>query len=385
MEHSSAHARLVSTGHARLSPSKAGQWVACPGSVAMQAAFPDRSSSESAEEGNAVHWMSAEVLSGRGPGEWIGRTAPNGVVITADMKDAGITYVSAIKSMVPELAQLQVEQMVAIPQVHAECFGTPDCYYFNPITMTLYIWDLKYGFGVVEAFENWQLIAYACGQLMGYDRVDFSKVKVVLTIVQPRAYHVQGPVRSWHLTTRELTPYRDRLQAAAALALSPTATCQAGEQCHYCSARHACKAAQQAAYFAIDYIGQAVPEVLSPEALAMELRTLRRMQDAIKFRLTGIEASATATMNAGGHIPGWSLQASTGRLGWDKPAADVFMLGDLMGIDLRAPVAPITPTQAKKAGIPADVLSAYSSAGKGAMQLVPTTDTLAARIFGGQL
>lgn len=370
-------------GHSRLSPSKAAQWLACPGSVAMQAVFPDNGSSEAAEEGTACHWMAAEVLLGRGGSEFIGRTAPNGVVITAEMKAAAVVYVAAIKSMVPELAVLQVEDHVQIPYIHKDCHGTPDCWYFNPTTMTMYIWDLKYGFTLVDERENWQLLCYAAAKFKGTEHIDFNKVRVVLTIVQPRAYHTAGAVRSWHLTGAELKPYADRLQNAAAIALCPNPPCQAGEQCHYCSARHACATAQQAALWACDYIGQAVPEALTPEALAMELRTLQRASAAIKYRLAGIESSAIATISSGGSIPGFTTENGAGREGWNIPATEVFAIGDMMGIDLRSEVKPVTPVQAKQKGFSEDLVKAYSSKGVGALRLIESTDTLAARVFGG--
>lgn len=365
--------------HSRLSPSKAAQWLACPGSVAMQACFPDRGSSESAEEGTACHWMAAEVLLGRGGSEFIGRTAPNGVVITRDMKDAAITYVAAVRGAVPPLAELHVEEHVQIPYVHTECHGTPDCWYFNPITMTLNLWDLKYGFTPVDERENWQLLCYTKG-VLAITPYNDEKITVVHTIVQPR---ISNPVRSWTFMGSELKQYADRLRDAAALALSPNAPCHAGEQCHYCSARHACPTAQQAALWACQYIGQAVPEALTPEALAMELRTLRRAADAIKYRLAGIEASAIATINSGIMVPGFATDNGPGRDGWTFPAAEIFAIGDMMGVDLRAEVTPLTPVQAKKAGFSEELIAAYSRKGVGALRLVESKDCLAARVFGG--
>lgn len=343
----------------------------------MQQQFPDNGNSETAEEGNAVHWMCVEVLAGRGAGEWIGRTAPNGVVINADMKAAGIEYVAAVRGAVPDHAQLHIEESISIPYIHPECHGTPDCWFFNPITMTMHIWDLKYGFTVVEAFENWQLLAYATGLFPG-PPVDFNKVRVILTIVQPRAYHPLGAVRSWQIMGSELKPYADRLRDAALAALTPGALTVAGTQCHYCRARHACEAAQRYSMWAADYAGQSTPQHLTPEGMAIELRILQRAADAIKNRLTGLESAAIAM----GGIPGWAVDQGRGNLTWTKPAQEVFALGDLMGIDVRADQKPITPTQAIKLGLDATVVGMYADRSAGAPKLVPCESTMAARVFG---
>jgi hypothetical protein len=47
--------------HAKLSPSGAHRWMACPGSVTLEADFPDTSSAY-AREGTAAHELAAMVL-----------------------------------------------------------------------------------------------------------------------------------------------------------------------------------------------------------------------------------------------------------------------------------------------------------------------------------
>jgi hypothetical protein len=293
------------------------------------------------------------------------------------MKAAGIEYVAAVRGAVPDHAVLHVEEPIQIPYIHPECHGTPDCWFFNPITMTMYIWDLKYGFSIVEAVENWQLLAYAAGLFPG-PPIDFNKVKVVLTIVQPRAYHPLGSVRSWQIMGSDIKPYADRLRDAAALALAPNAPTVAGTQCHYCRARHACEAAARYSMWAADYAGQSTPQHLTPEGMAIELRILQRAADAIRNRLTGLESAAIAM----GGIPGWAVDQGRGNLAWTKSAQEVFALGDLMGIDVRADQKPITPTQAIKLGLDATVVGMYADRSAGAPKLVPVESTMAARVFG---
>lgn len=374
-------------GHARLSPSASGRWVHCPGSVTMEERFPETTRSEAAEEGTASHFVGSETLSGRAiPAA--GQTAPNGVILTAEMVEAAEVYTDAVASAAPPGALLQVEKPLRVGRVHADCWGTPDLWYFDPTSWTLHVWDYKYGFGIVEPFENWQGICYATGALdivaanMGQPvgLID-QRVTVVIHIVQPRPFHIVGPVREWKIPASDLRGYVNRLEASAAAALGENPRTISGDYCRYCSARHACPAAQKAAMFAVDYTDRAAAEELSPEALAIELRTLQRAAKAIEYRLAGLESQAIAMLQGGGFIPGFAIDSGKGRPAWTGTAAEVFALGDMFGVNLRKPEEPVTPGQAKKAGIPADVVAALSESKGSGIKLVPTGNSLAAQIF----
>ena len=69
-----------------------------------------------------------------------------------------------------------------------------DFYLYDQAEKTLYVTDLKYGYEIVEPFENWQALAYAAGVAALPGMVPD---KVVITIVQPRAPHRRGPIRTW--------------------------------------------------------------------------------------------------------------------------------------------------------------------------------------------
>jgi hypothetical protein len=374
--------------HSPLSPSKADQWVICPGSVRMQAQFPETGRSESAEEGTATHWIGAEALQGRGATSFVGRLAPNGIVCTEEMEEAAKVYVAAIASKVPACTATTVEQPVTVKRVHPSCWGTPDCWYYDKTNGVLYVWDLKYGYSIVEPIENWQLMTYAIGildQITGGNGLADQHIRVVLTIVQPRAFHFAGAVREWSVMGSDLRSYANRLEAAATQATGPNPFTLSGDHCRYCSARHACPSAHQASMFALDYIGQAVPQQLSMEALAIELRTMQRASDAIKCRLSALEAQAISYIEQGRVVPGFDTQRGTGRLRWKCSAAEAIALGDLMGVNLRKPEEPISPSEVRKTKkVSEDLLRAYIETPSTGIQLVPANNTLAARVFGIQ-
>jgi hypothetical protein len=369
--------------HAKCSPSAAGRWVRCPGSVQMAAQFPS-ADSEASREGTASHYVGSTRLEGYETPA-VGSRDPKGTVITIEMIEGANEYFEAVKAVVlsdPARPALTVEQPVNAFSIHPHaCWGTPDLWH-RLNGNEIHVWDYKFGFGIVEPFENWQLITYASGIMdhLKIDGIADQNTWIVLHIVQPRAPHVLGSHRQWRVRACDLRPYINQLAHAAATACEPNPPVQSGDHCKYCDARHACPAAQRAALFAIDYADTARVEVLTPEALAMELRTMQRAANAIKYRLTALEATAISTLQAGGTVPGFGLQRGQGRAAWTKPVGEVFALGDLMGVDLRAPAEAITPAAARKK-LPAELIAAYSAAPESGMKLVPVDNTQAAMIF----
>jgi len=249
-------------GGAKVRPSEAHRWLPCPGSVVMQERYPETGRSPAAEDGQAAHWAATQG------GDVTGRTAPNGVIVSAEMWRHVEVYWNAL----PVGATL--ETPVTVPRVHPLCSGTPDAWFFDTATQTLYVWDFKYGYGIVEPYENPQLACYASG-IMDYLGIKTDgDITLCLAIVQPRPWHELGPVRSWRLKAVGLRGLVNRLHSAAHEALGPDPQVSSGEHCAYCSARHACPAGRRAALNAVDVSHVAVGEELDPVAIAVELDIL---------------------------------------------------------------------------------------------------------------
>src|SRR5690606_30785348 len=64
--------------------------------------------------------------------------------------------------------------------------------------------------------------------------------KVTLHIVQPRAHHAKGPVRTWTTTIAGLREFEARLKKAAEATDDPRAPFVAGEHCKFCQASAIC-------------------------------------------------------------------------------------------------------------------------------------------------
>jgi len=372
-------------GHARLAPSSAGRWCFCPGSVTMEERYPEGDKDE-ASAGEASHWVASEVLSS-GLVHAAGERAPNGVVLDMEMIDGAFTYARTISysdGMEWGRTPLFIEQTMAIPSVHPECWGTPDTWYFLPHRAELHVWDYKFGWLIIEPTENRQLICYALGALAQLESqyLDYTGLTVVIHIVQPRPQHCMGPHREWRVRAADLHTYAEQLRAAAYEALAPNPRICSGSHCRYCLARHACPAARKAGYAAYDYVERASIHELSPEELGLELAALERAEEAIKYLKTGITHQAVSLINNGVIVPGWTLERGQGRSTWITPPEELFIIGDLCGVNIRKPAEAKTPHQARTAGLPAEVVSAHSTSPLGDPKLVRMENSLTAQVFG---
>jgi hypothetical protein len=362
--------------HSPLAPSSASRWVACPGSVWLGGKFPELGDTSRADEGTAAHWVGAEILLGTSQPQ-PGTVAPNGYIVDEDMLDGATIWVEDVLAVAGDRrAELQVEQRVAMPRIHPEAFGTPDTWLYDQAHGVLYVWDFKYGHGIVEVAENWQMIAYVCGilDLLGVDGRTDQHVTVDMRIVQPRAYHRAGRVRSWRVKASDLRGHFNQLHAAAHDAMQPGARLAAGPHCMYCPAARGCPTLRRNILAIADWAEGAQPEQLPPDALGAELVLLELLEKLVKARHTAIETQVEATLRAGQPVGDWTLEPAYGRQKWTKPADEVAALGDLFGVDLRKPLDVITPNQASKKGVDAAVIKSYSEYPSAGMKLVRDTN-----------
>lgn len=370
------------TAHSPLAPSSAPRWVPCPGSVQLEAQYPETEEGESAAEGTAAHFAGSEELLGREVRE--GQVADNGVVLTEEMLEGAALWVEDVLTVTGiENPQVVVEQRVAMPRIHDEAFGTPDTWFYRPDLFKLWVWDFKFGHGVVEVYENWQLLAYVCGilDLLGIDGRNDQHLWIHMRVVQPRAYHRDGRVREWKVLASDLRGYFNQLNAAAHEAMGPRPHTQSGAHCLHCKAAHACPTLKRATYSAADYLGAHVAEELPAEAAAYELVLLEHITELVKARRRGREADIEARLRRGEAVADWTLEPTMGRTVFTaEGAADVILMGDIYGIDLRKPEAPITPAQARKVlkqkKVDTSVIDGYIHTPRTGQKLVRDTNLL---------
>lgn len=370
--------------HALLAPSAAHRWVKCGLSVSLEAAYPETEIGASSLEGTAAHWVNQHMLTAGIPE--VGTMTPQGIPVTQEMVEGAELLMADIYATLGRQwkQMLFVEQRVLIPRVHKDNWGTPDYYAWGTTStgkVVLYLWDYKFGYGLVEAANNWQLIDYTAGIL---DQMGNSDLEVIvdMRIVQPRAFHRDGPVRKWRVLAADLRPQINILAMAAedATSVSPTATPDP-DACENCKGRHACEALQRRAYKIADAAKQYAALELTPHAMGLELRTLKHAQALLEARISGLEMEVQANIKRGQRVPFWSMESSPGRLAWVKPSSEVIALGQMLGVNLSKPVEPITPAQAIKAGVPDDLVKLYAQRPTGTAKLVYDDGTKARLTF----
>lgn len=377
---------MSDTLHSQLAPSSAARWVACPGSVRLEALYPEETSSDHAREGTAAHWALSEMLNGRAVAE--GQITSDNFVLTLEMVQAAEDVVRWIHRRIAanggETPRMFVEQRVEVNRVHAECWGTLDLALYFEKAKALDVADYKFGHGWVEVYENWQLLTYLAGMLefLGISGLLNDELKVTLGVIQPRSYHPDGTFRTWQLTPTEARPYIVQLAESALKALEPMADCVVNPECDNCRARHACPALQARGLNAIEYSRKAVPFDLPPLALGIELADVRAAIKALTARETGLAGQAEAIIKGGGRVPFWGLESKPGNLAWKVPEAEVITLGAVLGMPLQKPAEAITPTQARDRGLDPALVEAYAERPAGKAKLVLRDDASARKVFG---
>jgi hypothetical protein len=380
--------------HAFLAPSAAGRWGpdGCAASATAEAKYPQDTESPEAREGTAAHHFLTETLLGRVVK--VGDLAPNGHPIDSDMVDCAYDVIRDVQdthkawsgSFGPNEGFSIERRVSAAAVVHPKNWGTPDIFLVVRSVRKLFVWDYKYGHRYVDAFRNWQCVNYAAAILEteGVPRDEWPLWTIVVTIAQPRNYHPDGPMREWHFNGAQLSELVTRLSAAAVLADTPGAAFTTGEHCRDCRARHACPALQRVAMGFVDMSLTGQPIDLPPAALGLELAIIRAAMKRLGARATGLEEQALSLARKGTSIPHWRAEYSYGRERWKEGTnvAELAALGAIYDVEMLKPPAAITPTQARKAGVDPDLIKTYSDTPRGAMALVPYTETDVAKRFG---
>lgn len=363
-----------------LPPSRAARRVVCPGSRALEALYPATEESESAREGRIAHECITYLRHGHNLFLEAGHETPEGDIFTQDMIDGACLFLNAIDETVTpahhSLKDVNFELPLTIAKVHDQCVGVPDAWYYDQ--GVLFIWEYKYGFKPIDAFENWQMIEYAIGIISALEFNGQEVRHIYFEVIQPRNY-VTGPNIIWEISAEDFATYEKQLCLSENVSLQPTAYCNPSPQCIDCRARHACPALQQAALTVIDTSMENLPLDLTPAAIGNELRFLKRAEKLLDARITGLEEQALSLIKRGENVPYFRVEESAGRERWKQDNAEIIALGDLLGVDVSKPVEVVTPKQAIKAGLPAEVVREYSETPRGSLKLVSDN---AARIFG---
>lgn len=383
--------------HARVGFSKLAMCVACPGSVVMQEHMPPHIESEEEAEGTAAHLPAMAHASGN---PWpIGAHFESGGKSWTVDHDMHIGAKMWARGMGGTHGDLRLEDAVRASAIHVEhCWGTPDGWrYMDVLKYTpiegfpwsppdnlpvIRIGDYKFGHRYVEIFENYQLLGGTVGVLERLEVFDFD-IWIEWVLVQPRAYHREGPIRVWRARASSLRALINIAYSAVDEALGPDPTCHSGPHCKDCDATAICTTLMNAGAHIVDYSSKALPDKMTPQAMGVELRIISDALKRLEARKVGLAASVESVLRAGQPVPMWKMAPGRANRAYFDTVTpeEIAMLGDLACIELRKPLAVCTPTQAIEAGIDEKVMEQYSARPKGALSLKPDKAAEVRKIF----
>lgn len=199
-----------------------------------------------AELGTAAHHLSEFCLQmGVETYDCVGMTF-NKHLVTDEMAAYVNVYVGEIRKILAENpdAVLMVEKRVVMSSVGNDVFGTGDCIIYIPSKRKVYNIDLKYGYGIVDVYDNIQLAFYSVATLDTYQWWGLVDT-VEAIIIQPRAEHIDGVIRRHIFTRDDLVQWQKKFADIVAVARRNDAPLVAGEHCKYCDASPICRARLQ--------------------------------------------------------------------------------------------------------------------------------------------
>lgn len=314
----------MTIAHAKLSASGSHRWLACPGSVRLEAEYVHGKSSVFAQEGTRAHELADMCFkSGDDTIKYLGATIEDGVV-DQDMVNHVQDYVDYVRSFKGDhFYEQRVEYTNWVPNG----FGTSDAIVIEPDGKRVHVIDLKYGKGVaVSAVDNTQGIMYALGvhQLLDLSHDDIEEF--VVHIYQPRI----GNFSEWTITTKDLLKKGEWIAQQAELALTDDAPVVPGEkQCNWCAHKANCVDLKR---YVDNIICAEFDDLTSPDALSKDdLANVYAHKSMITGWLEAIDKKIMTDMLDGQTYPNLKLVEGRSLRKWQDEERIATVLVDTLG------------------------------------------------------
>jgi Protein of unknown function (DUF2800) len=208
--------------HSAWAASATARNTTCAGAMAMATLAGEEKESEAAAWGTAVHQLSERCLASSSSVDavyylgGIEKTESFSFTIDEEMTNCAQEFIDYCRGRTAEYQKIDsagiytwwLERNFSLDAIRPpfEAGGTGDCIIYFPKWKMLEIVDLKGGRGVVvEVKGNAQARTYALGALLEFPELDVEIVRS--TIVQPRAPHKDGRIRSEEIHVADLVDW----------------------------------------------------------------------------------------------------------------------------------------------------------------------------------
>lgn len=306
--------------HSVLGASGAERWSHCPGSVTLlrELKLPETDDPDYRKEGTAMHAAAEHCLrEGLDTWEIVGQVYED-VAIDEPMADAIQVYVDLCRKDILAAQVSYIEFAVSSP-IHKDFYGTLDfaaIYGISNLTRKpfpdpgpkpegfvqptqIVVRDLKGGEGIiVEPDDNPQLQYYAFGLIDKHPEWD-DDIPVSIEIVQPRAFHHDGPHRTWPTTVGAIREWVKSFLVPAMARVEIDGTLDAGKWCRFCPAKLVCP--QVTGLFKA--AATANPKELVGYSLEATALSYQQLQ-AVKFYIKALEEDVYHRLNKGETMDG---------------------------------------------------------------------------------
>lgn len=336
--------------HSVLGASSSDRWMNCPGSIAMSEGMPNKSSIF-AMEGTAAHHLgelclrqgvNAYAFDGKyityhgelldempavynpdNPAFEINDDTPKSMIPAVNVY---LDYIARRMEEVEKLygvkPELLIEEAFDLSSVYPGMYGYNDVSIYIPMRFLESI-DYKHGEGkIVEIQNNSQIKYYGLGGLIKLCPTEFDEPdQIVTTVVQPRAAHRDGPIRSASYSSEYIrVGFAQELREAAERTTEPDAPLKQGSWCFFCRGKVKCPefSKKQRALSSVDMYDLTEEDLADPKALVTKMTNAVTVDPAkigqaldffpmLKSWMNAVEAYALDMHKSGTPIPGQKL------------------------------------------------------------------------------
>lgn len=313
--------------HYRYSASASARWLTCRGS--LQAIENDIKSGKlpkegttnvHAELGTAAHALGEKaLLEKKKPVDYDGQIIYSDFRVDTKMIEAVNVYVNYVKQEARR-GDLKVEYRRSLEKVlGVKCGGTSDTVIIKVEKGLLHTIDYKNGRGLVEAFNNTQLFIYVLSVYHSLPkRIKRQIDKYKCTIVQPNAYHEDGPIRTQSGSIKSILGWQVKsLEPAVKEIESGKMILTASEKaCEWCPRRAYCaeNAAFQMELTQLEF-SDFSEEPSLPEAASLseeEINQILENGDRIIAWIKSVKMHASDLQHDKAIFEGWKIVESLG-------------------------------------------------------------------------